>query len=70
MSRMRQGDLAIGLAECSSCRMQMEHGSDSVSTLHPLKLLAYAYGLMPGLESRWRQVGTVRPAADKAAAAH
>jgi Fe-S oxidoreductase len=41
----------IGLTECSSCRMQMEQ-SGQVSALHPLKVLAVAYGLLPDLRRR------------------
>jgi FAD/FMN-containing dehydrogenase/Fe-S oxidoreductase len=51
ISRMRAGDLAIGTTECSSCKMQMEQGTTS-PTLHPLKLLALSYGLMPELRQR------------------
>jgi Fe-S oxidoreductase len=43
---MRTGDLTIGTTECSSCKLQMEQGT-TTPTLHPLKLLALAYGLMP-----------------------
>jgi Fe-S oxidoreductase/FAD/FMN-containing dehydrogenase len=51
ISRMRVGDLAAGVTECSSCRMQMEQGT-STPTLHPIKLLALAYGLMPEIQRR------------------
>ena len=53
ISRMRQPDLMLGLTECSGCKMQMEQGT-ATPTLHPLKLLALAYGLMPELRSRLR----------------
>ena len=46
ISRMREADLDIGTTECSSCRMQMEQGT-TTPTVHPLKLLALSYGLMP-----------------------
>ena len=36
------------MSECSTCRMQMEQGS-ALPTIHPVKLLALAYGLMPEL---------------------
>lgn len=45
-----------GVTDCSSCRMQMEQRA-SIPTVHPLKILAYAYGLMPELKS----VLTARP---------
>jgi len=51
ISRMRAGDLAAGVTECSACRMQMEQGTH-VPTLHPLKLLALSYGLMPEIQQR------------------
>ena len=51
ISRMRDGDLKIGVTECSSCKMQMEQGT-TTPTLHPLKLIALAYGLMPEIRQR------------------
>ncbi|HVV99913.1 MAG TPA: anaerobic glycerol-3-phosphate dehydrogenase subunit C [Planctomycetaceae bacterium] len=53
ISRMRQGDLSIGATECSTCKMQMEQGTPT-PTLHPLKLLALSYGLMPEIETKLR----------------
>jgi len=51
ISRMRQSDLTIGVTECSSCKMQMEQGT-STPTLHPLKVMALAYGLMPEIAQK------------------
>ncbi|MEZ6056825.1 MAG: anaerobic glycerol-3-phosphate dehydrogenase subunit C [Planctomycetaceae bacterium] len=51
IERMQQPDLNIGMTECSSCRMQMQQGTKT-PTLHPIKLLALAYGLMPELRHR------------------
>lgn len=51
ISRMREGDLNIGVTECSSCKIQMEQGT-TIPTLHPLKLMAYSYGLMPGIANK------------------
>lgn len=51
ISRMRTNDLTAGATECSSCKMQMEQGT-TTPTVHPLKLLALAYGLMPELRER------------------
>lgn len=48
---MADDDVTIGVTECSSCRLQMEQSVDK-PTLHPLKLLAAAYGLMPELQTR------------------
>jgi len=39
-------DVTAGTTDCSSCRMQMEQ-SVSFPTLHPIKILALAWGLMP-----------------------
>ena len=44
--RMRQSDIDIGASSCSACRMQIEQGS-AKPTLHPVKLLALAYDLIP-----------------------
>jgi Fe-S oxidoreductase len=46
---MRDPALQFGTTECSACKMQMEQGT-SKPTIHPLKLLAYAYGVMPEIE--------------------
>jgi Fe-S oxidoreductase len=51
ISRMRDGDLTIGTTECASCKIQMEQGT-TIPTLHPLKLMAYSYGLMPNIANK------------------
>jgi FAD/FMN-containing dehydrogenase/Fe-S oxidoreductase len=51
ITRMRSGDLVAGVTECSACKMQMEQGTQ-IPTLHPLKLLALSYGLMPEIQQR------------------
>jgi FAD/FMN-containing dehydrogenase/Fe-S oxidoreductase len=51
ISRMRAGDLVAGVTECSGCKMQMEQGTE-VPTIHPLKLLALSYGLLPEIHTR------------------
>lgn len=50
ISKMRSARVSIATTECSACKMQIEHGSDR-KTLHPLKLLAHAYGRMPRVEN-------------------
>lgn len=55
MDAMRSLPIQAGVTECSSCRMQMEHGAP-VPTLHPLKVLAMAYGLMPELNKSFPQI--------------
>ncbi len=44
----------FGATECSTCRMQMEHGSGK-RTLHPVQYLALAYGLMPEFAGRLQE---------------
>jgi len=51
ISKMRDPDLDSGTTECSSCKIQMEQGT-TTPTLHPIKLLALAYGLMPEIQSK------------------
>jgi heterodisulfide reductase subunit B len=46
---MRDTALECGVTECSACKLQMEQGTRK-PTLHPLKLLALAYGLMPQIK--------------------
>jgi heterodisulfide reductase subunit B len=46
ISSLRAPNLDAGATECSTCKMQMEQGTTK-PTIHPLKLLALAYGLMP-----------------------
>ncbi len=46
IGRLRDPGIQAGATECSACKIQMEQGTDK-PTVHPLKLLALAYGLMP-----------------------
>ncbi|MEK6239268.1 MAG: anaerobic glycerol-3-phosphate dehydrogenase subunit C, partial [Planctomycetales bacterium] len=46
ITAMRDPDVQGGVTECSACKMQMEQGVRK-PTVHPLKLLAHAYGLAP-----------------------
>jgi FAD/FMN-containing dehydrogenase/Fe-S oxidoreductase len=48
ISRLRHPDLQAGTTECSACKMQMEQGTNK-PTVHPIKLLALSYGLMPAV---------------------
>ncbi len=43
---LRSPRLQAGTTECSACKIQMEQGAGK-PTIHPVKLLALAYGLMP-----------------------
>ncbi|HXY33933.1 MAG TPA: anaerobic glycerol-3-phosphate dehydrogenase subunit C [Planctomycetaceae bacterium] len=51
ITAMRNPELDAGATECSGCKFQMEQGTET-PTVHPLKLLAYSYGLMPEIESK------------------
>ncbi len=50
ISKLRNPAIQAGTTECSSCRIQMEQGTTK-RTIHPIKLLALAYGLMPDVAS-------------------
>jgi Fe-S oxidoreductase len=47
VSAIRGGGIEAGATECSACRLQMEQGT-AKPTVHPIKVLARAYGLLPG----------------------
>ena len=51
ISHMRRPEIQAGTTECSACKMQMEQGTNK-PTIHPIKLLALAYGLMPELAAK------------------
>ena len=46
--KLRSHEIDFGATDCNSCRMQMEHAVTK-PTLHPIRLLAFAYGLTPEL---------------------
>jgi Fe-S oxidoreductase len=50
ISAMRDPAIEFGTTECSACKIQMEQGTTK-PTIHPLKILALAYGVMPEIES-------------------
>ncbi len=50
ISAMRDPDLQIGATECTACKMQMEQGTQK-PTIHPIKVLALAYRLLPEMNS-------------------
>jgi Fe-S oxidoreductase len=50
ISAMRDPAIEFGTTECSACKMQMEQGTTK-PTIHPLKILAYAYGVMPEIKT-------------------
>jgi len=48
ISRLRDPEIQAGVTECSACKIQMEQGTTK-PTVHPIKLLALSYGLMPAV---------------------
>ena len=46
IGRLRDPAILAGTTECSTCKIQMEQGT-AKPTIHPIKMLALAYGLMP-----------------------
>jgi FAD/FMN-containing dehydrogenase/Fe-S oxidoreductase len=53
ISAMQSTTAQIGSTECTSCKLQMEQGVDK-PTIHPIALLAYAYGRLPEVRT-WIQ---------------
>jgi len=53
ISKMQETTAQIGSTECTSCKLQMEQGIDK-PTIHPLALLAFAYGKLPEVRT-WIQ---------------
>ncbi|MCR9197902.1 MAG: anaerobic glycerol-3-phosphate dehydrogenase subunit C [Planctomycetaceae bacterium] len=53
IDQMKTIRVDAGITDCSSCRMQMEQAA-SIPTVHPLKIMAFAYGLMPELEAAFK----------------
>jgi len=50
LTAIRTGAFQVATTTCSTCKIQMEQGT-SKPTIHPIKLVALAYGLMPELRS-------------------
>ena len=53
ISTMQQTPAQLGSTECATCKLQMEQGTDK-PTIHPIALMAYAYGKMPEVKA-WLQ---------------
>lgn len=60
LSELRSGRHQVGSTECGSCRTQMEQAA-TVPTLHPIKLLAASYGLMPEIAERLAALNDDQP---------
>ncbi len=50
ITSLRHPNIQAGTTECSACKIQMEQGTEK-PTIHPLKLMALAYGLKPEIAS-------------------
>jgi len=50
IATIREPKFHAATTECSTCKMQMEQGTTK-PTIHPVKLLAWAYGLTPATEN-------------------
>ena len=48
ISTMKETPAQLGATECTACKLQMEQGTTK-PTIHPIAMLAYAYGRMPQL---------------------
>ena len=48
ISSLRDPAIQAGVTECSACKIQMEQGTTK-PTVHPLKVMALSYGLLPEL---------------------
>jgi Fe-S oxidoreductase len=53
ITAVREGPFLIAATECSTCKMQIDQSSRK-PTIHPLKLLALAYGLTPDVAEQVR----------------
>jgi len=56
ISSLRHQRWHAGTTECASCKIQMEQGTTK-PTIHPLKLLALAYNLMPEIGDLLNKTG-------------
>ena len=54
INAIRSPNIQAGTTECSACKIQMEQGTTK-PTVHPVKVLALAYGLMPELEDLFQR---------------
>lgn len=59
LSHIRRGQYDFATTECCTCKMQIDQGA-RITTLHPLKILALSYGLLPDLATRLKLPGLTR----------
>ena len=57
MAKIKGHHSHAAVTQCSACKMQIEHMSRR-STIHPIKLVAFAYGRLPGFEKNLRLMPT------------
>lgn len=57
ITAIRRHPAHAAATQCSACKMQIEHGSGR-TTVHPIKLLAHAYGRLPGFEQQLRMLAS------------
>ena len=57
INSLRDPEIHAAVTECSTCRIQLEQGTTK-PTLHPIKVLAAAYGLWPGGMQKLLQPGS------------
>ena len=50
INAIQNPELFAGATECSTCKIQMEQGTTK-PTIHPIKIICKAYGLVPSLEN-------------------
>ncbi len=60
IGKMKETSAQLGMTECTACKLQMEQASPK-PTVHPVAMLAYAYGCMPQLAAWFtsRNEGTI-----------
>jgi len=44
-AELKKSRCDFGLTECSTCKLQMEHGMPGLEVKHPLEIIAQACGL-------------------------
>jgi FAD/FMN-containing dehydrogenase/Fe-S oxidoreductase len=54
LTEMKKPSVLFASTECSSCRLQIEDGAGK-RTLHPVQILALAYGLLPEVAQRIKE---------------
>jgi Fe-S oxidoreductase len=59
ISALRDEKLLVSSTECSTCKLQIEQGTGK-EAIHPIKVLAVAYGCLPQAVSNWAAGSTGR----------